>query len=157
MARKNWDELSDKYRKRLESKGITKAHHNSGASVQGARGHAKTPERPSRAKTNPLKYGEYIFVNQNAEEEDGDFTPLTYEPTNTTWPENGYDHRRTTAAGYNPNNGKLRIEFYTDGSVYDYGTTRRIPKAVALAFRRTESPGKFINSTLNRYGYGRIG
>lgn len=156
MARKSWDELSPEYRKRLESKGINKTAHNNGASVKGARGHASTPERPSQARENPVKYGDYIFVNQNAEEEDSDFTPLTYDPTNTTWPENGYDHRRTTAAGYNPNSGTLRVEFYTDGSVYDYGTTRRVPKSVALAFRRTESPGRFINKTLSKYGYERI-
>lgn len=93
------------------------------------------------------------FSRSSAEQ--GDVT-LTYDPTNTTWPSNGWDHRRTTAAGYNKNTGVLRIEFFTDGSLYDYGVTTPIPPEVARQFRRAASPGRFINSTLEGYGYERI-
>lgn len=49
MARKGWNLLSDDYRYRLESKGITKKGYESGASIKGARGHANTPEHPLKA------------------------------------------------------------------------------------------------------------
>lgn len=85
-----------------------------------------------------------------------DEVAMTYVPTNTTWPGNGWNHRRTTEAGYNRNTGILRIEFFTDGSLYDYGTVTPVPPAVAMAFRRAASPGQFINSTLEGYGYERV-
>jgi hypothetical protein len=154
MARKRWEDLSPPYRRRLERQGITKSGYESGVSVTGARGHARTPEKPSRASYNPVKYADYSFANQTAEDED--FTPLTYDPTKTTWPANGWNHRRTTAAGYNSLTRTLDIEFFTNGAVYRYGTERPVPRTIALAFRRTDSPGKFINSTLNSYGYERI-
>lgn len=89
---------------------------------------------------------------------DGDIDDinLSYDPTNTTWPGNGWDHRRTTQAGYNKTTGILRIRFFTDGSVYDYGVSNPIPQAVARQFRKASSPGQFINSTLEAYGYERI-
>lgn len=60
MAR-NWDALSESYRERLERGGITRAEYQAGASVSAARGHAATPERPSRAEANPEKYAAYLF------------------------------------------------------------------------------------------------
>src|SRR5260370_34929941 len=93
------------------------------------------------------------FSRSSAAEGDVD---MTYVPTNTTWPGNNWDHRRTTEAGYNRDTGVLRIEFFTDGSLYDYGTAKPVPPSVARQFRRTASPGKFINSTLEAYGYERI-
>lgn len=93
------------------------------------------------------------FARSSAESGD---VNMTYVPTATTWPGNGWDHRRTTEAGYNRDTGILRIEFYTDGSQYDYGTSKPIPASVARAFRRTASPGRFINTTLEAYGYERV-
>ncbi len=90
------------------------------------------------------------------EQGQGDFIPLTYDPTKTSWPGNGWDHRRTVAAGYDRKNGIIRIEFYTDGSVYDYGTITPVPPFIAYQFRATQSPGRYINSTLESYGYERI-
>lgn len=90
------------------------------------------------------------------EQGQGDFIPLTYDPTKTSWPSNGWDHRRTSAAGYDRSRGILRVEFFTDGAVYDYGTKIPVPPYVAYQFRNTQSPGKFINSTLESYGYTRI-
>lgn len=86
----------------------------------------------------------------------GDFIPLTYYPTKTSWPANGYHHRRTISAGYDRDRGILRVEFYTDGAIYDYGTMSPVPPYVAYQFRQTQSPGRFINSTLETYGYERI-
>lgn len=90
------------------------------------------------------------------EQGQGDFIPLTYAPTKTSWPANGFDHRRTSAAGYDRSRGIIRVEFFTDGAVYDYGTSTPIPPYVAYQFRSTQSPGRFINSTLESYGYERI-
>jgi hypothetical protein len=53
MARKGWTTLSDAYRKRLEKNGITKTDYERGVSLQGARGHSRTPERPSQTKNHP--------------------------------------------------------------------------------------------------------
>lgn len=86
----------------------------------------------------------------------GDFIPLTYAPTKTAFPGNGWDHRRTIAAGYSKSDGILRVQFYTDGAVYDYGTETPIPPQVAKSFRLAQSPGRFINTTLNNYGYLKV-
>lgn len=90
------------------------------------------------------------------EEGQGDFIPLTYYPTKSSWPANGWDHRRTVAAGYDRTQGILRIEFFTDGAVYDYGTGTPVPPYVAFQFRQSQSPGRFINSTLEAFGYERV-
>ena len=85
-----------------------------------------------------------------------DFIPLSYNPTKTSWPANGFDHRRTIAAGYNRNTGILRVEFWTDGAIYDYGVITPVPPYIAYQFRLAQSPGRYINSTLESYGYTRI-
>jgi hypothetical protein len=79
--------------------------------------------------------------------------PLTYDPTKTTWPENGWDHRRTTRAGYDRSEQTLRIQFFTNGAIYNYYD---VPPEVARAFYRADSPGRFINAVLNGYEYERI-
>jgi len=45
--RKPWNQLKPGYRARLESKGITKEMFEGGADIKAARGHEKTPERPT--------------------------------------------------------------------------------------------------------------
>lgn len=87
------------------------------------------------------------------EQAQGDFIPFTYDPTKTSYPGNGWDHPRTSAAGYDRNTGILRVKFWTDGAIYDYGTITPVPPYVAYQFRATDSPGRFINSTLETYGY----
>lgn len=108
---------------------------------------------------NPLG-GEFAKYSKTSEADrfargrgDGDEIPLSYEPTKTTWPANGWDHRRTTAAGYNRDTETLRIEFFTNGSIYDYWP---VSPAEAKAFRRAVSPGKFVNQILNAKNYQRI-
>lgn len=59
MAR-SWSGLSAPYRARLERAGITPQAYESGVNVSAARGHAATPERPSRAANNPAKYARYL-------------------------------------------------------------------------------------------------
>lgn len=67
MARKGWGALSPTYRKRLEKAGIDQTAYDSGASIQGARGHANTPERPSQVINPPFKGGAPQFPNYRAE------------------------------------------------------------------------------------------
>lgn len=83
----------------------------------------------------------------------GDEILFTYDPTNTTWPGNGWEHPRTSRAGYDNVNQVLAVQFYSNGAVYHYYD---VPASVARQFRRTNSPGKFINSVLNGYDYSRI-
>ena len=56
--------MSAGYRKRLQSAGITKRAYESGASLEKARGHGETPERPERAAKNPTKYAKYTAKKQ---------------------------------------------------------------------------------------------
>jgi len=58
MARKGWGSLSPAYRARLEKAGLTRTEYEQGVSLQKARGHERTPERPTRA--NPQKHAQYI-------------------------------------------------------------------------------------------------
>lgn len=58
MARKGWNALSPGYRARLEKAGITKRDYEGGHSLQSARGHSTTPERPSAASAS--KHGRYV-------------------------------------------------------------------------------------------------
>lgn len=46
-TRKGWDALSADYRGRMERAGMTRGDYEAGQSLQKARGHAATPERPS--------------------------------------------------------------------------------------------------------------
>lgn len=84
---------------------------------------------------------------------DDDEIPLSYDPTKTTWPSNGWDHRRTTAAGYNRETETLRVQFFTNGAIYDYWP---VSPAEAKAFKRAPSPGIYINQILNAKNYQRV-
>lgn len=53
MPRKGWSTLSAGYRARLEKAGIGKKDYEGGASIQAARGHKATPERPTQAANFP--------------------------------------------------------------------------------------------------------
>lgn len=117
---------------------------------------AKAKAKLPKVKTG-RQYATEAVANRFARQEaDGDSIPFTYSPTKTTWPANGWDHRRTTDGGYDRTRGRLRVKFYTDGSEYDYGTYMPVPPEVARAFRRAQSPGIFINDVLSNYGYERV-
>lgn len=107
-------------------------------------------------------YGNQITENTEADrfsKEDADtgyWIPLTYDPTKTAFPGNGWDHRRTVAAGYDLSRGMLAVQFYTDGSVYHYGIDKPVPQDVARRFRLASSPGRFVSNELESYGYIRV-
>lgn len=76
----------------------------------------------------------------------GDDTDLLpYQPTPTINP----GRPRTLAAGYDENSMTLRVKF-RDGPMYGY---YNVPPSVWYRFQRAQSPGRFINTTLNRYPY----
>lgn len=78
----------------------------------------------------------------------GDDRPLLpYQPTPTINP----GRPRTLAAGYDANAMTLRVKF-RDGDVYGY---YNVPPSVWYRFQRASSPGRFINTVLNRYPYSR--
>lgn len=60
MARRGWESLTPAYRQRLTRAGVTRAQYERGESLQAARGHAGTPERPERAVRHPGQYGDYL-------------------------------------------------------------------------------------------------
>lgn len=72
---------------------------------------------------------------------------LPYQPTPTINP----GRPRTLAAGYDERSMTLRIKF-RDGEIYSY---YQVPPSVWYRFQRAQSPGRFINSTVNRYPYTR--
>lgn len=72
---------------------------------------------------------------------------LPYQPTPTINP----GRPRTLAAGYDENAMTLRVKF-RDGPIYGY---YNVPPSVWWRFQRAQSPGRFINSTLQRYPYSR--
>ena len=57
MARKGWEDLSPGYRSRLERGGVSRAAYERGESLKSARGHGRTPERPSLS--NPQQFPQY--------------------------------------------------------------------------------------------------
>lgn len=148
MARaRNWDGLSPRYREQLIKAGITKAAYEAGADLRAARRHLYSPEHPGRTIPG-------VLAEQFAEElAEGDTIPHTYEPTKTTWPGNGWNHRRTTSAGYDRDRQILEVEFYTNGAIYRY---YNVTQNEAQAFRRTRSPGQYIDAVLNSHPYERI-
>jgi hypothetical protein len=62
MARKGWESLSPGYRNRLERGGVSKSAYERGESIASARGHQRTPERPSLS--NPQQFPQYHSERQ---------------------------------------------------------------------------------------------
>ncbi len=107
-------------------------------------------------------FGEYSrTVGFSEREYPEDEVLFTYEPTKTSWPGNGWKHKRTDRAGYNRATQTLRVQFHTNGAVYDYFD---VPPTVARAFYRGIinprggglSTGVFIRTVLDNYEYSRI-
>jgi len=65
MARKGWDALSPAYKQRLERAGLTQRAYESGGSIQKARGHAETPERPKDSAKFPRYHAERLKLNKS--------------------------------------------------------------------------------------------
>jgi hypothetical protein len=55
--RKGWESLSPGYRERILKAGLTRQDYESGTSIKKARGHSKTPERPTAY--DPKKFPQY--------------------------------------------------------------------------------------------------
>ncbi|MDP9026845.1 MAG: hypothetical protein M3N46_04720 [Actinomycetota bacterium] len=58
--RRRWADLTPTYRRRLERAGVTPESYAAGASLQTARGHKATPERPERAVRDVDRFAEYL-------------------------------------------------------------------------------------------------
>src|SRR5215469_13683647 len=102
--RKGWLSLSEKYRNDLIRAGITQDDYEAGVDLRGARRHYFTPEHPGKvtaaSKGTLAQAKETLAIRQfGYQKAVGDLIPLTWNPTNTTWPDNGWDHRRTDEAG----------------------------------------------------------
>jgi hypothetical protein len=89
----------------------------------------------------------YILNAIQMAQQGADTTLLPYQPTPTINP----GRPRTLAAGYDDRTQTLRIKF-RDGDIYEYF---QVPPSVWWKFQRAQSPGRFINITLNRYPYKR--
>lgn len=109
---------------------------------RGSFGDAEALARASRADTEPSVLNEIQMAVQGL-----DRPLLPYQPTPTINP----GRPRTLAAGYDDRTMTLRIKF-RDGDIYEY---YQVPPSVWWKFRRAQSPGRFINTTLNRYPYKR--
>lgn len=94
------------------------------------------------AASDPILYQE-IELALNGD----DSELLPYQPTPTINP----GRPRTLAMGYDERSMTLRIKF-RDG---DYYTYYNVPPSVWYRMQRASSPGRYINSTLNRYPYTR--
>lgn len=87
------------------------------------------------------------FAGQVLEDQDGGDIAITMA-TRTSNP----GRPRTVAAGYDHQTDTLRVEF-REGAVYDYFD---VTTAEWHRFRRSASPGKFINRVLDDKEYVRI-
>jgi hypothetical protein len=87
----------------------------------------------------------YTEIQMALEGDDSELLP--YQPTATINP----GRPRTLAAGYDERTQTLRIKF-RDGEYYTY---YNIPPSVWYKFTRASSPGRYINSQLNKHPYVR--
>lgn len=99
---------------------------------------------PRRYDRRMPEYGENL---QEAQFGVNDRDLLPYQPTPTINP----GRPRTLAAGYDENAMTMRVKF-REGEIYEYYD---VPPSVWWKFERAQSPGRFINSTLNNYPYHR--
>lgn len=99
----------------------------------------------SRQPINGVQFQDSRALAKARAGDEGELLP--YQPTPTINP----GRPRTLAAGYDPATMTLHVKF-RDGDTYGY---RNVPPSVWWRFQRAQSPGRFINSTLNRYPYVR--
>jgi hypothetical protein len=99
--------------------------------------------RQQAAKLTDLHISQEIEMAINGD----DALLLPYQPTPTINP----GRPRTLAAGYDERSQALRIKF-RDGEYYTY---YNVPPSVWYKFQRAQSPGRYINSTLNNFPYSR--
>lgn len=109
---------------------------------RGSFGDSEALFRASRQDTDPDVLNSIQLAQQGY-----DKPLLPYQPTPTINP----PRPRTLAAGYDDRTQTLRIKF-RDGEIYEY---YQVPPSVWWKFQRAQSPGRYINTTLNRYPYKR--
>jgi hypothetical protein len=80
-------------------------------------------------------------------QEGDDSLLLPYQPTPSINP----PRPRTLAAGYDSKGRVLRVRF-RDGTPWEYFD---VPPNIWQNFKRSKSPGRFINRVLNNYEYSR--
>ena len=89
-----------------------------------------------------------ILVDKEARDSGTLQIPVSYVPTRTS------DDRRprTLAAGYDSDSKTMRIDF-RDGATYHY---YNVPAEIWQQFKKSASPGKFMNRRMTQYPYGRV-
>lgn len=114
----------------------------------------QVPDRTNLSKSDPaarakmLREIDYDTAMQlQAAKEGDDESLLPYQPTPSINP----PRPRTLAAGYDPKTQTLRVRF-RDGTPWAYFD---VPPRVWRNFQKVQSPGRFINRTLNQYDYAR--
>lgn len=167
MARRNWDVLTETYRKRLSRSGVTREQYESGASLGKARGHAATPEHPREAARNPQRYPKYVAKKSEAM---APAKPKKQAPTSgTTLPP-------PTPPGRKLQNDVIALKdrFFGDRFKYDvensiayvrYGrkaddipkpTAAQLQRALEMTEQEMEDAGSMANGENSEYKWARF-
>lgn len=88
MARKGWNQLSNTYRGRLERAGVSRSVYESGGSLQSARGHGTTPEKPLTSFENvPERFRGYAELRRDILEYKRDLLNQSGRREDSRWQE----------------------------------------------------------------------
>lgn len=98
-TRKGWDSLSDSYRKRLSSNGISRSEYEQGSSLFKARGHKATPERKGTGYASIAKRTGITEVIPDFDELDADDKSVIAEDWVLGFMSRGQLKSRNTATG----------------------------------------------------------
>ena len=106
-------------------------------------GYSREPGVPS------LPAGEERLEEEHQEDESGSvLIPQTYAPARTS----DQGRPRTLSAGYDPKTKTMQVKF-REGAVYNY---YQVEPGIWQQYKRSASPGKFINRRLAGSPYGRV-
>lgn len=106
-------------------------------------GGASTPAQAAAARNMSAATADALMQAQEGD----DSLLLPYQPTPSINP----PRPRTLAAGYDSKGRVLRVRF-RDGTPWAYYD---VPPNIWQNFKRSKSPGRFINRVLNNYEYSR--
>lgn len=109
---------------------------------EGTTQHFKVPGRTETAQDQ----AELVEIEE--EETGSTEIPLSYVPTRTS----DAARPRTLAAGYDSATHTMRIDF-REGATYHYYD---VPPETWRDFKRSASPGKFMNRRMTQFAYGRV-
>ena len=111
-------------------------------------GYAKNhPVHSGRTYEIPPQVQEHLVEQEEADTGTLEI-PISYVPTRTS----NEARPRTLAAGYDLETHTMRIDF-REGATYHYYD---VPPNVWRDFKKSASPGKFMNRRMTQYPYGRI-